>query len=375
MSDTMNRKLPSGWSEARKIIFAHCCDKFPANDPFDLMGLVEECFGKISHLRATPSPADGTVIERVKRFANVVEKDRFYGSQQLSDLRALIALAECRPAAGDWSDDASVERAWKAYQKTPSRPSHEAILAALKAAGPPPPAQWPEGRKLCRREPTPDQIKAVALAFGAKTGELLAILTDVTESETLKVIVAACHAMWDAAPPPPPQPPRNPGELQTQLAGNLGGLGSDAGGPPSHASALAMSFPDVGPRGQKWCQPGDRPNRQWMLIFDDPDRNRMFWADEDGERQAREAFAKVWPSWSCSLFCAASWSAVPPSDALAELVAACEPFVSAYAATAGYGPTEIGDEDGWRTNAVRNHVSAEDFRRLATAVEALGVRA
>jgi hypothetical protein len=65
-----------------------------------------------------------------------------------------------------------------------------------------------EGWRLVPVEPTAEQIKAIARAFGAETGELLAILMDVRESETLKVIVDSYHAALAASPQPPTAPSR-----------------------------------------------------------------------------------------------------------------------------------------------------------------------
>jgi hypothetical protein len=54
-----------------------------------------------------------------------------------------------------------------------------------------------------------------------------------------------------------------------------------------------------------WCQPGDRPNRVWMLIFDDPDRRPMLWTHEDAESSARDAWNRFAPAWNCTLLCSA----------------------------------------------------------------------
>lgn len=210
-------------------------------------------------------------------------------------------------------------------------------------------APCPEGWKLVPREPTEPMSENRRRYSDLRY-----------DSGNAPTATGSWQAMYDDDPPPPVQLSGNPGELPAP--------------PPIPASALAEAFPDVGPRGQKWCQPGDRPNRQWMLIFDDPDRGRMFWDDEDTELQAREAFAKVWPSWSCTLFCAAPWSPAPPSDAVAELVAACEPFrraASIRATMTGRGEQTRerfpGDDEVYPAGPITWGM----LRRLAAAVAAL----
>lgn len=68
-----------------------------------------------------------------------------------------------------------------------------------------------------------------------------------------------------------------------------------------------------------WAQPGDEPNRWWILRFSDPDMREMLWNGPDAETEAREAYAKYCPAWSCYLFCAVQ---LVPSGDVAGLVEA-----------------------------------------------------
>jgi len=53
-----------------------------------------------------------------------------------------------------------------------------------------------------------------------------------------------------------------------------------------------------------WAQPGDRPDRLWVLRFDDPDRREMTWTGEDGEALAIAAYRLYAPTWNCTLLAA-----------------------------------------------------------------------
>lgn len=61
-----------------------------------------------------------------------------------------------------------------------------------------------------------------------------------------------------------------------------------------------------------WCQSGDKPNRIWMLIFDDQDVRQMVWTDDDAETLARAAWDRYAPAWNCTLLCTAEQEP-PPS--------------------------------------------------------------
>jgi hypothetical protein len=51
-----------------------------------------------------------------------------------------------------------------------------------------------------------------------------------------------------------------------------------------------------------WAQPGDEPNRWWMLRFADPDMRQMVWNGPDAEQEAWAAYAQYSPAWNCYLF-------------------------------------------------------------------------
>jgi hypothetical protein len=79
---------------------------------------------------------------------------------------------------------------------------------------------------------------------------------------------------------------------------------------------VPRTSPPQGPCGQRWCQPGDRPNRAFILRFDDPDRRDMVWTDEDAQARAVEAWRRFYPSWNCYLFSAHPWASPFASVAL-----------------------------------------------------------
>jgi hypothetical protein len=51
-----------------------------------------------------------------------------------------------------------------------------------------------------------------------------------------------------------------------------------------------------------WCQPGDVPNRRFMLVFADQDMRTMYWDGPDAEADAWRAWDRFAPAWSCDLY-------------------------------------------------------------------------
>jgi hypothetical protein len=49
-----------------------------------------------------------------------------------------------------------------------------------------------------------------------------------------------------------------------------------------------------------WCQPGDVPERQWLLLFEDADRRELTIFTDEAE--ARAAFEQANVAWNCYLF-------------------------------------------------------------------------
>lgn len=69
-----------------------------------------------------------------------------------------------------------------------------------------------------------------------------------------------------------------------------------------------------GPLGTKWCQPAHHADdRVWILRFEDADRGDAIFTGPDAEAQAREMWARAWPSWNCYLFATAPWPPAQPS--------------------------------------------------------------
>lgn len=77
-----------------------------------------------------------------------------------------------------------------------------------------------------------------------------------------------------------------------------------------------------------WCQPGDEPNRAWILRFADQDRREMVWTDEYAEQDARAAWAKHSPTWNCYLFATVSAAPPPPEVGVEAVARIIDPFAS-----------------------------------------------
>lgn len=64
-----------------------------------------------------------------------------------------------------------------------------------------------------------------------------------------------------------------------------------------------------------WAQPGDEPNRIWIMRFADPDIGEMVWTDECAEADAKAAYEKYSPAWNVYLLATVPTS--PPSRPVA----------------------------------------------------------
>jgi hypothetical protein len=60
-----------------------------------------------------------------------------------------------------------------------------------------------------------------------------------------------------------------------------------------------------------WAQPGDVPNRVWILRFDDNDMREMIWTDEHAEADAWKAYRLYSTTWNVTLYCSAEIAAAP----------------------------------------------------------------
>lgn len=65
-------------------------------------------------------------------------------------------------------------------------------------------------------------------------------------------------------------------------------------------------------RRHPWAQPGDRPERVWILRFDDADRREMIWTGEDAEAEATAAYRLFSPTWNCTLLATVPAAEVTP---------------------------------------------------------------
>lgn len=60
-----------------------------------------------------------------------------------------------------------------------------------------------------------------------------------------------------------------------------------------------------------WAQPGDRPERVWLLRFDDADRRDMIWTGHNAEAEAKAAYQAFVPSWNVYLLAAVNAEEIP----------------------------------------------------------------
>lgn len=60
-----------------------------------------------------------------------------------------------------------------------------------------------------------------------------------------------------------------------------------------------------------WAQPGDRPDRIWMLRFDDNDMRDMIWSGPEAEAEAKAAYAFFVQSWNVYLFTTIAAAEIP----------------------------------------------------------------
>jgi hypothetical protein len=69
-------------------------------------------------------------------------------------------------------------------------------------------------------------------------------------------------------------------------------------------AATRATGPDTAYRHPRhpWCQPGDVPNRRFMLVFADQDMRRMYWDGPGAEADAWRAWDQFAPAWSCDLY-------------------------------------------------------------------------
>ncbi len=93
---------------------------------------------------------------------------------------------------------------------------------------------------------------------------------------------------------------------------------------------VAVGLQHAGPRWgynhklHPWCQPGDLPERRWMLVFDDTDQRTQYFNGEGAEDRARIAYGQYSPTWNCTLYSAAEFRESPKAD-IVILDDLCEP--------------------------------------------------
>jgi hypothetical protein len=58
----------------------------------------------------------------------------------------------------------------------------------------------------------------------------------------------------------------------------------------------------------QWCQPADRPERRWIIRFDEVDCSDRVFTDESA---ARHEYALLAPGWNVTLLATAEWCQPP----------------------------------------------------------------
>lgn len=66
-----------------------------------------------------------------------------------------------------------------------------------------------------------------------------------------------------------------------------------------------------------WAASGDQPDQLWILRFNDTDQQEMTWRGPSAERDAKAAYRRYSPAWTCELL-----ATVPMIDHAASLLAA-----------------------------------------------------
>jgi hypothetical protein len=68
------------------------------------------------------------------------------------------------------------------------------------------------------------------------------------------------------------------------------------------STAFVPIFPHRHHNRHPWAQPGDEPDRIWILRFADADRREMLWTGPGAEARAKAAYLTFVPSWNVYLF-------------------------------------------------------------------------
>jgi hypothetical protein len=66
-----------------------------------------------------------------------------------------------------------------------------------------------------------------------------------------------------------------------------------------------------------WAQPGDRPDRVWILRFDDTDQRDQIWQGGDAEERALAAYRLYAPTWNCTLLASVAADLLNPAKSSA----------------------------------------------------------
>lgn len=70
----------------------------------------------------------------------------------------------------------------------------------------------------------------------------------------------------------------------------------------NRATQFTPIFPHAHHNRHPWAQPGDHPDRVWILRFEDNDRRDMIWTGPDAEAEAKAAYTTFVPTWNVYLF-------------------------------------------------------------------------
>jgi hypothetical protein len=111
-----------------------------------------------------------------------------------------------------------------------------------------------------------------------------------TASEHTELLPAIRQWHWDARAPGMVEHPNGAYVLVTDVQALLAARALPDGAHPASPSLRKDAV---------WCQPGDKPDRHFIVRFEDQDRGDAVFTDE---AEAREFYARATVNWNCWLF-------------------------------------------------------------------------